>query len=107
MVRTDHLTFENTYSCGCGKQSKGEYKIEQLLKTANIEYQKEYTFSDLISEKGGNLRFDFAVIKNNQISYLIEYDGETHDYTHLGGWNTLDKIKYQIKCDEQKNLYCK
>lgn len=106
LVRTDNLTLNHIYSCGCGKQSIGEYKIEQLLSDANIEYQKEYTFTDLISEKGGNLRFDFAILHNNKLLYLIEYDGETHSYNHPGGWNTIDKIAYQIKCDKQKNIYC-
>jgi hypothetical protein len=34
---------------------------------------KEYSFSDLKNKKV--LRFDFAIIENNQIVRLIEFDG--------------------------------
>ena len=106
-VRTNNLISGNTYSCGCLKQSHGEYKIEQILKLEGIEYIKEYVFLDLYTEKGGHPRFDFAIFENNQLKYLIEYDGETHDETCTAGWNTTEKIQYQQKCDILKNEYCK
>ena len=36
---SQNLTSKKIISCGCLKQSKGEYKIEQLLKENNINYQ--------------------------------------------------------------------
>ena len=96
-----------THSCGCLKQSYGELTIEKLLKDNNILYKKEYVFSDLFTPKGGQPRFDFAIFDtNNQLKYLIEYDGNTHDYSHVSGWNTPEKIQYQQQCDSIKTNYC-
>lgn len=82
-------------SCGCLKQSQGEYIIENILKKNNISYKKEYVFSDLLSPKNGYLRFDFAILDdNNMVKKLIEYDGETHSTNYIGGWNTKEKIMY-------------
>lgn len=106
-VRTDNLKTNNTMSCGCLKTSNQEYIIEQLLLKNNIKYKKEYVFKDLLSSKNGYLRFDFAILnEDNSVKYLIEYDGETHDPNHVLGWNTSEKIKYQLECDELKNKYC-
>jgi hypothetical protein len=51
---------------------------------------------DLITPKGGYARFDFAIVDSaNKVKYLIEYDGCTHDYSHICGWNTKEKVEYQ------------
>lgn len=60
-----------TQSCGCIKYSIGENNIKTILDQANINYIKEYTCSDLYKK-----RFDFAILKNNQIIRFIEFDGE-------------------------------
>ena len=102
-----NLQQKYTFSCGCLKQSHGELIIENLLKQHNIDYKKEYVFKDLITPKGGNARFDFAILdENKNVKYLIEYDGETHDFSHIHGWNTEEKIKYCQICDNLKNEYC-
>ena len=90
-------------SCGCLK-SVGEQRIEQLLLQNNITFQKQYCFSDLKDE--GFLRFDFAIFKNDQLQYLIEYDGDIH-FNNKGAWN--GKIDYEVlhKHDIMKNQYCK
>lgn len=107
-VRTDNLKTYNTMSCGCLKTSNKEYIIEQILLENNIKYKKEYVFKDLLSSKKGYLRFDFAILnEDNTVKYLIEYDGETHSLDHIQGWNTKEKIQYQLECDELKNQYCK
>ena len=61
-VSTNNLKQNNTMSCGCMKQSHGEYLIETIHKTNNIKYKKEYVFLDLLSPKNGYLRFDFAIL---------------------------------------------
>ena len=73
-VSTYALTSGNKISCGCARQSKGEYKIEQLLKNNNINYTTEYIDKRCILTTGGYGRFDFYI--NNQ--YYIEYDGNIH-----------------------------
>lgn len=67
-------------SCGCLKQSYGDYIIEQRLIETGTKYVKEYTFSDLLSEKGFHLRFDYALLRpeDGSLICLIEYQGEQH-----------------------------
>ena len=87
-------------SCGC-LTSLGEMEIEQILQKNNINYSKQYSFSNLKSEKGGKLRFDFAIFENNQLSHLIEFQGEQH-YEDSCSFFDIPK-----KSDELKKEYCK
>ena len=105
-VSTNNLKQDITKSCGCLKQSHGELMVEQYLIEKNIQYKKEYCFSDLLSKKGGHLRFDFAIFNNNELIYLIEFDGSTHNLEHLNGWLTKEKVLLQQENDEIKNTYC-
>ena len=63
--------------CPSCKKSKGEIKIENILKKNNINYKPQYTFPDL---KNKNLLcFDFGIIDNQgKLKYLIEFNGEQH-----------------------------
>ena len=62
-------------SCGC-IISLGEQAIKEVLEKNNIKYIQEYTFSDLKNPNTNHsYRFDFAVFKDNSLSYLIEFDG--------------------------------
>lgn len=63
-------------SCGCLRSSAREIFIEKVLNDIGVEYKKEYTYADCKNEYV--LRFDFAIIKNSKVFYLIEYDGEQH-----------------------------
>lgn len=93
----------HTSSCGCRKMSKGEEKIYQLLKTANIPFKQEYIFKQEKLSTGGYPRFDFFV--NN--SYVIEYDGEQHfNYTN-NGWNNKEQFLLTQMRDKEKNDLCK
>lgn len=89
-------TLDKTYSCGCQK-SIGEAKIIDLLKTNNIKYIKEYCFPNSL------LRFDFALLDdNNQITRLIEFDGEQH-FEDKKNWGIPLQIQQQR--DKEKNQY--
>lgn len=105
-ARSDELTTGHTQSCGCIKQSRGEEKIENILKSYNIEYQKEYSFHDLKSGRGGSLRFDFAIFQNKQLAMLIEFDGEQHFHEAKGVFATTPLAERQQN-DTMKNEYCK
>lgn len=72
-VSSGHLQHGGVQSCGCIKTSIGETNIQQILETNNIPYIKEYSFSDLVNKRV--LRFDFAIIENEQVIRLIEFDG--------------------------------
>lgn len=103
-VFRDNLISLHTISCGCVGRSVGEINIETLLKENNINYAKEFSFTDLKDKK--RLRFDFAIFdENNNLSHLIEFDGRQHynDYTPWNSDETLEDRQYR---DNLKNIYC-
>ena len=56
------------------RASRGEIKIEEILKEAGLRFTEEFSFEDLLSETGRPLRFDFAVWDDNDdIDFLIEF----------------------------------
>lgn len=85
-----------TISCGCFHKSLGEIKIAEVLSKNNYSFISEYVFVDLPYS-----RFDFAIIKNNQIIRLIEFDGEQH-FKEVTAWGSL---KAQQERDNHKNIY--
>ena len=101
-VPTNSLTSGNTSSCGCIGKSKGEFFIEKLLNENNILFIREYPI--IINNK--RLRYDFAILENNSVKYLIEFDGEQHfkEIEYFGGKQQLDKTKEN---DEIKNQWAK
>lgn len=103
-IRGDHLRRQETVSCGCQKQSAGETIIENLLKENNIEYKKEYSFSDLKSIY--KLRFDFALFEKNtqNLVCLIEFDGLQHFIETNYYFN--DSLQQIQERDKIKNEYC-
>lgn len=93
-------------SCGCAKVSIGEKNIETILLENNIHYKKEYTFSDLVSNNNVPLRFDFAILDdNNQVIRLIEYDGEQH-FQRKADLVFSDTLEGRQEKDNLKNQYC-
>ena len=98
-LRRGHST-----SCGCIK-SLGEEKISKILKSHNIEFEKEKIFDTCINpDTNSKLRFDFYLPKYN---ILIEYQGSQHYEASNSGWNTEDKLTNQIKKDKIKEKWCK
>lgn len=103
-VDSNSLVSGNTQSCGCLK-SKGEQAILSLLQQNNIKFYQQYSFSDCLSPKGYPLLFDFAIIdKNNQIKYLIEYDGIQHE-KQIDFFGGEDEFNYLQECDTIKDNY--
>ena len=80
VVRKNSMDLKNgsSLSCGCLRSSYGEILIKNILINNQIDFKKEYSFNDLLSEKNIPLRFDFAIFKDGKLSHLIEYDGEQH-----------------------------
>lgn len=105
IVSIAQKSFKVQQSCGCLK-SKSNAQIERFLKNKNIPYQREYSFSDLRGDKGGVLKFDFAVFNENGIKFLIEYQGKQHyePSDFFGGETTFI---LQQKYDNMKKEYCK
>jgi len=76
------------------RASRGEIKIEDILRAAGLNFAEEFYFDDLISSTGRPLRFDFCVFDDNgDIDFLIEYQGIQHyePKSKFGGWDGLRK----------------
>lgn len=91
-----------TASCGC-LRSHGEEAISAILKNNNIQFETQKSFSDLLSERGKQLKYDFYLPEYNCI---IEFDGEQHFKFQANGWNTLEHFQDTRKHDKLKNQYC-
>lgn len=93
-----------TRSCGC-LMSEGELLIGAFLKENNINFKKQFSFSDLIGQVEA-LRFDFAILNDkNKVVSLIEYQGIQHycPVEYFGGQEEYEK---QVKFDNLKREYC-
>lgn len=102
LLRTGHKV-----SCGCIK-SLGEDIIKKYLDENNVQYIREYSFKDLTNEETNTcLRFDFAVFKDNQLAYLIEFDGRQHFEGPEGNWTEGMSLEEMQRRDSLKNQYCK
>lgn len=84
-IRGHNLVRGSVTSCGC-TISRGEEAIRILLNTMDINYKTQFGFSDLKSNKGWMLKFDFAIFDDNEnLICLIEYQGQQH-YDASYGW---------------------
>lgn len=86
-----------TISCGCGYRSSGEIYIMDILDSNNIEYISQYRFLDFAKKS-----YDFAIIENNDVIRLIEFDGEQH-YREVPQWK--GSLELTQKRDKEKNEY--
>lgn len=100
-VRNLNIRNGTSLSCGCINISKGELKIQEILRNLNIKFITQYRFSECKNIKA--LPFDFYL---PQYHYCIEYDGEHHFQIkeHFGG---KESFQYRQHNDEIKNQYCK
>lgn len=100
-VTAYHLTSQLVQSCGCLK-SIGESNIITLLQNNNINFLSEYN----VKIDNNNRRFDFAIIEDNKISRLIEFDGPQHDKDNVSGYfkSSYDDLHQR---DLEKNNWAK
>ena len=94
------LTSNNTKSCGCVK-SIGESNIQEILKENNIDFIPQYRV--YINNK--LYIYDFAIVENNNITKIIEFDGIQHT-GRISGWFDLDRWNALKESDKIKNQYC-
>jgi len=83
-------------------KSKDEIRIEKILTHFNIPFEKEKRFNGLKYKQ--HLRFDFY-IKDENIEFLIEYDGELHFKLAIKARPAKDFIETQ-KRDQIKTQFC-
>ena len=88
------------------RASRGEIKIEEILKEAELTFKMEYIFPDLRSSNGRPLRFDFVVFDDDgKIDFIIEYQGKQHyePSSKFGGKRGFYQQQYN---DNQKRRFC-
>lgn len=102
-VSTNNLLQNHTMSCGCIK-SQGEQIISSVLELLPYTVIKEYGFQNLKGQYQ-QLKFDFALFQDNQLQYLIEYNGEQH-YRAIDFFGGEEKLKSQQEYDKLKEEYC-
>lgn len=106
LLRNGHVA-----SCGCGIKSKGEEKVEELLKNNGINFVSQYKvyiekpYEE--KQKPHPFYFDFAVINDGKVEYLIEYDGEQH-FTYKENHSLWSKETFEktLLRDSLKNNWC-
>ena len=107
-----HGIFEQTpnshlrgVGCPICKNSKGELKINKILSENNINYKTQYTFPDLKYKR--KLFFDFGVLnEENNLKYLIEYQGKQHYIRYDKFHKTEQKFLDAQLRDKLKIDYC-
>lgn len=99
-----HYLMQGISSCGCGVYSKGEIKIENILKENNIDFIKEYTDTLVFTDTNKKARFDFYIPSKKLI---IEYDGVQHYKNGTGIFDNVEKFKKTKEHDKIKNQWCK
>ena len=88
------------------KASRGEIKIYEILKEAEMNFKEEYSFAGLNSPNGRPLRFDFAVFDDDgNLDFLIEYQGKQHyeASSKFGGKKGLYQQQFN---DYKKRRFC-
>ena len=91
----------------CRYNSLGEEIINEVLIKNKIIFKREIAFKDLRGTGNGYLRYDFGIYVNNELKYLIEYDGKQH--FEATKWKMYDEEYYKkvTKHDKIKNEYAK
>lgn len=87
----------------CKERSKGETKINKILKENNINFIEEAIFPDCKFER--NLRFDFFLPDYNTV---IEFDGKQHFQESFGSnkEDAKENLRITKLRDKIKNNYC-
>ena len=86
------------------KISQGEVLVRELLDINKIAYIPQFVFSSLKSITGNFLFFDFAIIFNDEILYLIEVNGKQH--YQQAGFYTDEQYKKLQENDLIKKQFC-
>lgn len=90
----------NKHGCPSCRKSKGEEKIESILKELKVNYISQKKFKDCKYKLP--LPFDFYLLDYN---ICIEFDGEQH-YRENIKWGGVDALKLQQIKDDIKTNYC-
>lgn len=101
VVRGHDLVRGSVSSCGC-LISKGEMLVRQELNKYDVEYRTQWWFDDLRLESGRPTRFDFALVRGDDLLGLIEYHGVQHYKEQPYGFGEQQRES----SDLLKSAYC-
>lgn len=87
--------------CPICSESHGERIVRDFLIEYNIPFEREYRIQECKNKRP--LPFDFAIIEDGELKYLIEYDGEQHFKPKFGEYH----FKNTVRNDGIKNQFCK
>lgn len=88
------------------RSSRGEIKIYEILKEAELNFKEEFSIAGLNSSNGRPLRFDFAIFDDDgRLDFLIEYQGRQHyeASSKFGGKKGLYQQQFN---DNKKRRFC-
>lgn len=108
IVATSDFTRGKVQSCGC-LNSKGEAKIAAILEKEGVSFAKQFTFPELHNKQNKPYAYDFAVLKNGKVDYLIEFDGIQHfsadnQFSKENGEESLRTIQARDKIKDEYAL---
>jgi predicted nucleic acid-binding Zn-ribbon protein len=94
-----------SHANGCPRcsSSRGEKLVRRILQNHNITFQEQYRFSDCRNKR--SLPFDFAVFKNGNLLFLIEYQGLQH-YKPIPRFGGEAAFRTRQLNDNIKRTYC-
>lgn len=88
------------------RSSRGEIKIEEILRDAELPFKMEYSFPELKSENGRPLRFDFVIFDDDgNIDFIIEFQGRQH-YEASQKFGGKRGLYQQQHNDNRKRRFC-
>ena len=87
------------------KHSVGEQQVEKILRENLVSYKYDVSIDDLKGVKGGILRFDFVVTKEEKI-VVLEYNGIFH-YHVVKGKTSMYTLSKQQMNDYIKLDFCR
>ena len=92
-------------SCGClSVKSIVEQHVRDYLDEHGISYKPNMTYADLKGPKGGNLSYDFLILKEQSSLCFIECQGEQH-YKPVAFFGGDTMFCEQMKRDAIKRDY--
>lgn len=91
-------------SCGCRVFSKGENRVEEILKNLKIDFIEQKILDDCRGKNNAPLKFDFLVFWNKK-EIVIEYQGIQH-YKIIEGWGGEKGLQERKERDSKKKEYC-